>query len=104
MKRARLSAALVLSFALGAANAFGQPWAGSIDPTRAIDWSTAGAGAIPARTTTCSTLGAAGQSPTSVQSVTVAQINSALAACPSGQAVLLNAGTYNTAGATVAIP
>jgi MYXO-CTERM domain-containing protein len=104
MQRAWWSAALVLSFALSAGDAFGQPWAGIIDPTRAIDWSTAGAGAIPARTMICSTLGAAGQSPTSVQSVTVAQINAALAACPSGQAVLLNAGTYDTAGATIAIP
>jgi hypothetical protein len=104
MKRAWLSAALVLSYALGATRASAQPWAGIIDPTRAIDWSTAGAGAIPERTTICSTLGAAGQSPTSVQSVTVAQINSALAACPSGQTVLLNPGTYDTAGATIAIP
>lgn len=104
MKRACLSAAFVLVFALGAGDASGQPWAGIIDPTRAIDWSTAGAGAIPARTTICSTLGTAGQSPTSVQSVTVAQINAALAACPSGQTVLLNPGTYDTAGATIAIP
>jgi hypothetical protein len=104
MKRARLSAALVLSLTLGAGNASAQPWASIIDPTRAIDWSTAGAGAIPARTTICSTLGVAGQSPTAVQSVTVAQINAALAACPSEQAVLLNPGTYDTAGATIAIP
>src|SRR5271166_5706881 len=35
--------------------AFGQyPWSGIIDPSRAIDWSTAGIpGGIPARTTIC---------------------------------------------------
>jgi MYXO-CTERM domain-containing protein len=104
MKRAWSSAALVLASALGASEALGQPWSGIIDSTRAIDWSTAGAGAIPARTTICTTLGKGGQSATSVQSVTVAQINSALAACPSGETVLLNPGTYDTAGATIAIP
>jgi len=104
MKRVWLSAAVLLSSAVGATDAFCQPWAGIIDPTRAIDWSLAGAGAIPARATICSTLGAAGQSPSSVQSVTVAQINAALAACPSGQTVLLKPGTYDTAGATIAIP
>ncbi len=36
--------------------------------------------------------------------MTVAQINSALAACPSGQVVLLNPGTYQTAGGTIMIP
>jgi hypothetical protein len=81
-----------------------QAWAGILDPTRAINWSTAGAGPIPARTTICSTLGTAGQLPTFVQSVTVADINSALAGCTSGQTVLLNPGTYNTAGSTIRIP
>jgi hypothetical protein len=81
-----------------------QAWSGILDPTRATDWSTAGAGAIPARTTICSTLGTAGQASTFVQSVTVSQINSALSSCPSGQAVLLNPGTYNTAGGTIMIP
>ncbi len=80
------------------------PWTGILDPTRAIDWSTAGAGTIPARTTICSTLGTAGQASSFIQSVTVAQINSALASCPSGQTVLLNPGTYNTNGGTITIP
>jgi hypothetical protein len=59
-----------------------------IDPSRAIDWSRAGVtGGIPNRTTICATLnpGAA----------TAVQINSAIATCPSGQVVFLNAGTYN---------
>src|SRR4051812_46851373 len=57
---------------------------------RSIDWSTAGIpGGIPARTTVCATLnpGASGS-----------QISSALASCPSGQVVKLNAGTYNISG------
>jgi hypothetical protein len=62
-----------------------QQWSGVIDPSRAIDWSQAGTGAIPARTAICSTLSAG---------ATLAQINSAIAACPSGQTVLLSAGIY----------
>jgi hypothetical protein len=65
-------------------------WCGIIDPTRAVNWSSAGAGAIPARSTICSTL---------TSSATSATINAAIAACPSGQTVLLSAGTYTiTAG------
>jgi hypothetical protein len=63
-----------------------QQWSGIIDPSRAIDWSQAGAGTIPARTTICSTLSAG---------ATLAQINSAIAACPSGQTVFLSAGIYS---------
>jgi hypothetical protein len=84
--------------------AHAQPWMGILDPTRATDWSEAGAGSIPARTMICSTLGTAGESPGFVQPVTVAQINSALAACSSGEVVLLNPGTYQTAGGTIMIP
>jgi hypothetical protein len=64
----------------------GTPWAGIIDPTRAIDWSQAGVvGGIPARTTACATLN---------PGATAAQINAAINACPSGQVVSLTAGTY----------
>lgn len=64
-----------------------QPWAGIIDPSRAIDWSKAGIpGGIPNRTTICATLN---------PGATAAQINNAIAACPSGQVVFLTAGTYN---------
>jgi hypothetical protein len=60
---------------------------GLIDPSRKIDWSLAGVtGGIPSRTTICATLN---------PGATAAQINSAIAACPSGQVVKLNAGTYN---------
>lgn len=64
----------------------GQLWSGVLDPIRAIDWSNAGAGSIPVRTTICSTLN---------PGASAAQINTAIANCPSGQVVFLNAGTYN---------
>src|SRR5205809_2033485 len=71
--------------------AHAQLWSGIIDPSRAVDWSQAGIpGGIPNRTTICATLN---------PGATAAQINSALAACPSGQVVFLNAGTYNLSGA-----
>jgi hypothetical protein len=63
------------------------PWTGIIPPTRAVNWANAGvSGGIPTRTTICATL-----NPGS----TTAQINSAIASCPSGEVVLLTAGTYN---------
>jgi len=75
---------------LAPAAAQAQPWAGILDPARAIDWSKAGVrGGIPQRTTICSTL-----SP----GASVSQINTAIANCPSGQVVYLNAGTYNLSG------
>ena len=67
--------------------AHAQSWSGIIDPSRAVDWSNAGVtGGIPSRTTICATLN---------PGVTAAQINSAIASCPSGQVVFLNAGTYS---------
>src|SRR4051794_39196415 len=55
--------------------------------TRSVDWSGAGVpGGISNRTTVCATLN---------PGATAAQINSAIGACPSGQVVKLNAGTYN---------
>ena len=72
----------------------GQPWSSVLDASRAIDWSTAGVtGGIPTnRTTICTTLNAG---------ATLAQINNAIAACTSGQAVKLNAGTYNISDSIV---
>jgi len=58
-----------------------------VSATRSTDWSHPGvAGGIPNRTTVCSTLN---------PGATAAQINSAISACPSGQVVFLNAGSYN---------
>ena len=64
-----------------------------IAASRQINWTKAGVvGGIPNRTGVCSTL-----SP----GVSATTINSAIASCPSGQVVKLNAGTYNlTAGIT----
>jgi hypothetical protein len=82
-------------FLLFAGSLHAQAWSGVIPSSRAVDWSTAGViGGIPARTTICTTL---------TSSASVAQINAALAACPSGQTVLLSAGTYNVTG-TIQIP
>jgi hypothetical protein len=65
----------------------GQNANGIISPARSIDWSQAGIPeGIPNRTTICSTLN---------PGASVSQINSAIASCPSGQVVFLNAGTYN---------
>src|SRR5262249_59966409 len=64
-----------------------QNWSGIIAPSRAIDWTTAGVvGGIPTRTQICSTLSPGATAP---------DINSAIANCPAGQVVFLNAGTYN---------
>src|SRR5690348_15129100 len=64
----------------------GLPWSGIIDPARATDWSGAGVpGGIPSRATSCATL---------APGATADQISQAIAACPSGQVVTLQAGTY----------
>jgi len=64
-----------------------QQWSGIIDPSRAADWSKAGVrGGIPSRTMVCATLN---------PGATTSQINSAIASCPNGQVVFLNAGTYS---------
>ena len=61
-----------------------------IDATRRVDWSAAGVtGGIPSRTTVCATLSAG---------ATAGQINNAIASCPAGQVVKLNAGTYTLSG------
>ena len=64
-----------------------QQWSGILSSSRAVDWSNAGVpGGIPSRTSICATL-----SP----GATSSQINNAIASCPSGQVVFLNAGTYS---------
>ena len=57
-------------------------------------------GGIPNRTTIYTSLGLAGQVPSYAQSVTAAQVNAAIAACPADQVVYLYPGTYNLAGFT----
>src|SRR5262249_51630877 len=74
-----------------------------ISAPRKIDWTAAGVpGGIPSRTTICATLGTPGQPATFVQSVTAAQINSAISGCATNQVVKLSAGTYNlSSGITI---
>jgi hypothetical protein len=63
-----------------------QPWSQILDPDRAIDWSQAGVGEIPARMLICATL---------TQHAGTDEINAALARCPKEQSVYLSPGTYN---------
>jgi hypothetical protein len=89
MRSTQLLRPLVLALCLAANYSHAQPWAGIIDPSRAVDWTTAGIpGGIPSRTTQCG----ATIAPYSGSSST---INSAIAACPAGQYVSLGAGTFN---------
>ena len=69
-----------------------QLWSGIIDPTRAIDWSTAGVpGGIPNRTV-CTTVQASSFGNGS--SDATSGIQSALNSCSANQAVLLSAGAF----------
>ncbi len=80
---------LFLSMSIGA-----QPWVPILKPSRGIDWSSSGVGGIPERAVTCARL---------TPSANLAQINAALHACPAGQTVFLESGTYSIPG-TIAIP
>jgi hypothetical protein len=71
-----------------------QQWTSILSSSQAIDWSNSGVGGIPARTTNCASL---------TSSASLAQINSALASCPSGETVYLSAGTYSIPG-TINVP
>ena len=90
----RCAWALALVGTLTPVLAAAQPWKPLLDANRAIDWSAAGVGGIPPRATVCIRLTA---------NATVAMIDAALAACPAGQAVVLEAGTYTIAG-TIRVP
>ena len=70
-----------------------QSASGIIAPSRMTNWSNAGVqGGIQNRTSICATL-----SP----GATASDINSAIASCPGGQVVYLNAGTYNLSSGIV---
>jgi len=86
MKRRRvISQFSIVLFALSCGVAAAQP--SMIDSSRRIDWTSMGVtGGIPHRTTICTTLN---------PGATASQINSAIANCPAGQVVFLNAGTYS---------
>ncbi len=83
--------ALVFTFAL---TAHAQSWSSILNSNQAINWSNSGVGGIPPRTTICANL---------TPSASLAQINSALSSCPSGQTVYLAPGTYNITG-TINVP
>src|SRR5574341_1712405 len=66
-----------------------QPWAGSLDTSRAIDWSASGViGGIPTNRTQCGSTIAA-------YSGKAGTINNAIAACGANQYVKLGTGTFN---------
>jgi hypothetical protein len=68
-----------------------QAWSGVLSPSRAVDWSNAGAVIDPTGPRAqCGSTIAAGAS--------VATINSAIAACAANHYVLLGAGTFNLSG------
>ncbi|MGH9473716.1 MAG: hypothetical protein ACRD13_11375 [Terriglobales bacterium] len=87
--------AAVLALALAAptlAQAQTELWSGIIAPSRAIDWSQAGVpGGIPVRTTICASIAPEG---TASAPVAPTDINNAIAGCPAGQVVYLEAGSY----------
>jgi hypothetical protein len=65
----------------------GAPGSGIIDASRRVDWTNAGVpGGIPDRTTICATLD---------PGASAADINDAIANCPAGGVVMLNAGSYD---------
>ncbi len=93
MRRRVVESLVVAAACLATASwADAQPWSGIIAPSRATDWRTPQRGVrggIQPRPTICATLN---------PGATLSQINSAIANCPSGQTVLLTAGTYNVSG------
>ncbi len=84
--------ALLLS--LGTVLLPAQSWKPLLNSGQAIDWSQSGVGGIPERTKLCATLPAG---------TSLAQINAALASCPSGETVYLSEGRYSLAG-TIHVP
>src|ERR1700761_2514776 len=66
--------------------AHAQAWTGVLDPSRAVNWSNAGA-TIPTGRTQCGSTVSAGTSASTIQSL--------LNACSSGTYLLLGAGTFN---------
>jgi hypothetical protein len=95
MRRVHLLLAFLVSFCLTAIHSSAQPWAGIVDPSRAVDWSQAGIpGGVPTRSIRCGSVIAA-------YNGAATTINNAIAACAAGQYVELGAGTFNlTSGIT----
>lgn len=71
-------------------SAYGQAWSGIIDTGRAVNWNNVGVvDSDFNRSVICTTLNSG---------ATATQINNAIAACPAGQVVFLNAGSYTISG------
>lgn len=91
MKHSHLRLYLVV-LACAPACMLAQPWSGVLSPSRAIDWTKAGAGTLSANRTQCgSTIAAYGSSGSPAAATT---INNAIAACGPNQYVMLGAGTF----------
>jgi len=91
MRRAAIPLGATLILFATAARIFSQQTI--IAPVRSITWQAGVSGAIPNWTTNCATLN---------PGATAAQINTAIANCPSGQVVKLNPGIYTlSAGLTI---
>ena len=93
MKCVHLLLFSLLLFLIIPTSAHAQAWSGILDPSRAIDWSQAGVpGGIPTnRTKTCATIAPEG---TKAGPVAPNDINKAIASCPVGGVVLLQAGSF----------
>ena len=99
VKNLRFQACLIVIFLLAISEtSFGQAWKGVLSSSRAIDWSSAGAGSAPTRSA-CSTqpslLTGSGNA-----SANTTALGNAIAAC-SGYQVNIPAGTYYLAGLAI---
>lgn len=87
-----------LSLLMLSGSAYAQPWSTFIDPTRAIDWSSAGF-TIPSYSVNCSTQPTLTASSTGAASSNGTAIQNALASCDATHNVVnIPAGTYYTTG------
>jgi hypothetical protein len=90
---------VLFGIALTPVQTFAAPWSQILDPSRAVDWSTAGIpGGIPNRTTICATLSSPGAT-TDATSL----IQNALNSCATNGVVQLNTGTFRI-NSSISIP
>ena len=85
---------LVLFSALGCTLSYAQNWSGIINPSRATDWSHAGA-TINNRTTACVTSAC---NTVSSGTVTTTSVNAAIASAPANSVINIPAGTFTITG------
>ena len=99
-----------IALLLSASLSFGQAWSGLLAPARATDWTSAGAGTIPNRTTyctttACNTLCGTPQSDTTCHggTVTSTTITNAINSASSGQVIRIPDGTFSVAGFLIGV-